>query len=73
MGVGDQECAMVMVPVKIRSKNGMKVVTTNAFLDPGSNVSFCNEDLCRELRVSGSNITLELKPRESSKIWKREG
>ena len=57
-GAGDQECAMVMVPVKIRSKNGMKVVTTYAFLDPGSSVSFCSEDLCR---VSGSNISLELK------------
>ena len=39
----------------------MKVVTTYAFLDPGSNVSFCSEDLCRELGVSGSNISLELK------------
>ena len=33
-GAGDQECAMVMVPVKIRSKNDMNVFSTCAFLDP---------------------------------------
>ena len=44
-----------IVPVKVRSRRGNKTVITLAFLDNGSNTTFCTERLKNELNVSGTN------------------
>ncbi|KAJ7988314.1 hypothetical protein DPEC_G00322290 [Dallia pectoralis] len=52
-GVGEAECALSIVPVKIKSKKSDKYVTTYAFLDPGSTATFCTEELQRKLNIKG--------------------
>ena len=42
-GATDIDCTMAVIPVTIRAKNGIKSLRTYAFMDPGSNVSFCSE------------------------------
>ena len=55
------QCTMTIVPVKVRLRDGIKVVQTYAFMDPGSTVTFCSESLARQLGASGpcKSITLD--------------
>ena len=46
---------MSIVPVKVNKK-----VLIYAFLDSGSNTSFCTEDLLRKLNAKGERVTLSL-------------
>ncbi len=57
--VASGRCTMPIIPVKVLS--GSKVVTCNAFLDPGSNVSFIAESLAEKLHVTGKKTTIILK------------
>lgn len=59
-GAGDQTCAMAVIPVRIKLKDKSHSVVTYAFFDSGSSVSFCTENLMRQLGASGKrcNITL---------------
>lgn len=59
-GAGDQTCAMAIIPVRIKLKDKSHSVVTYAFFDSGSSVSFCTENLMRQLGASGKrcNITL---------------
>ena len=57
--VASGRCTMPIIPVKVLS--GSKVVTCNAFLDPGSNVSFITESLAEKLNVTGKKTTISLK------------
>ena len=49
-----------IVPVKIKVKGSSKKVLTYAFLDSGSNASFCTEDLLRKLGTEGKKMSLSL-------------
>jgi hypothetical protein len=60
MGAGEGTCTMAIIPVQVRSKNGMGMVSTYAFMDPGSNTSFCTEDIACRLGVSGKKMTVNL-------------
>ena len=44
---------MSVIAVKVCHRNSSKVVLTYAFLDQGSSVSFCTNDLMEQLGVSG--------------------
>ena len=44
---------MVVIPVKVRVKGSDKSVVTYAFLDNGSNSSFCTDSLMKQLGVKG--------------------
>ncbi|XP_077982843.1 uncharacterized protein LOC144437710 [Glandiceps talaboti] len=60
MGAGDSgECTMAIVPVVVRARNNI-AVETYAFLDTGSNVSFCTEGLAKQLGVTGRKMTVKL-------------
>ncbi|XP_014677761.1 PREDICTED: uncharacterized protein LOC106817594 [Priapulus caudatus] len=60
MGAGDAgECTMAIVPVLVRTQNNT-TVETYAFLDTGSNVSFCTDKLARQLGVTGQKRTIIL-------------
>lgn len=48
-----------IIPVKVFA--GSQMVTCNAFLDPGSNVSFITESLAEKLKVTGNKTTINLK------------
>lgn len=49
-----------VVPVKVRAKGSDTTVHTYAFLDGGSNTSFCSEQLMKRLGVKGVNTTISL-------------
>ena len=51
---------MSIVPVKVNVKRQDKKVLTYAFLDSGSNTSFCAEDLLKKLNAKGERATLSL-------------
>ena len=59
---------VMVVPVKVRAKGSNNTVHTCAFLDGGSNTSFCSEQLIKRLGDKGINTTLSLTTmeRESS-------
>ncbi|XP_070549745.1 uncharacterized protein [Ptychodera flava] len=52
-------CTMPIVPVKVIL--GSKTERCNAFLDPGSNVSFCTEGLAQKLQAAGNRMTLTMR------------
>ena len=60
MGAGTGLCTMAIIPVRVRSPTTNTTVQTYAFLDPGSNVTFCTEDLAHQLGVTGKATTMEL-------------
>lgn len=39
-GAGNLECALALVPLKVRMRNSNRTVLTYAFLDPGSSATF---------------------------------
>ncbi len=60
-GAGAKDCALAIVPVKVKLKKGSKAVQTYAFLDPGSSATFCTEQLMRELNAPGRKLDILLK------------
>ena len=52
---------MAIVPVLIKAKEGQSVVETYAFLDSGSNTSFCTESLLEKLNAKGKQTKLTLR------------
>ena len=52
--------ALAIVPVRVKAKGGSAFVETYAFLDSGSNTSFCTETLLKQLNASGSPTNLSL-------------
>ena len=55
-----------IVPVKVKVKGSSKKVLTYAFLDSGSNTSFCTEDLLRKLGAEGKKTSLSLTTMQTS-------
>ena len=60
-GAGDSaKQALPIVPVRLKSKNSDKFVTTYAFLDSGSNATFCSENIVHSLNIEGKKSRLNL-------------
>ena len=57
---GAVEGAMVIVPVRVQLRSKPASVTTYAFLDSGSSVSFCTESLAKKLGRDGKAIKLTI-------------
>ncbi|XP_071944668.1 uncharacterized protein [Antedon mediterranea] len=56
----DGDCTMAIVPVRVRMRNSIKEVVTYAFLDPGSNVSFCSSALMKEVCGTGHKMKITI-------------
>ena len=56
---------LALLPVKVKAPGLDKIVETYAFLDHGSNTSFCSEGLIEELGINGRATTLSLTTMES--------
>ena len=56
---------LALLPVKVKVPGLDKIVETYAFLDHGSNTSFCSEGLIEELGINGRATTLSLTTMES--------
>ena len=52
--------ALAIVPVRVKAKGVSDVVETYAFLDNGSNTSFCTEGLSKKLNHQGTKTKLSL-------------
>ncbi|XP_028404804.1 uncharacterized protein LOC114527371 [Dendronephthya gigantea] len=59
-GAGVSQIGLAIVPVKVKSKNSNRTALTYAFLDPGSNTTFCTRELMEELGIEGENTVLSL-------------
>ena len=67
---GDSQCAstgagvptigLPIVPVKVRTRSADPPILTYAFLDSGSNTTFCSHQLMERLAVAGEQTTLSL-------------
>jgi len=51
---------MAILPVRIRKKGCNNSITTYAFIDSGSNVSFCAENLMHQLGATGKRVKLSI-------------
>ena len=59
-GAGSPVVAGAIILVKIRSKESKQTIITYAFLDNGSDLSFCSEKLAKQLGIEGIKITISL-------------
>ena len=59
-GAGAPSIGLAVVPVKVKAKGKGAVIETYAFLDPGSNTSFCTDQLIERLGATGTKTTLSL-------------
>ena len=75
-GKGDSRCGendgklassagLALLPLKVKAPGLDKIVETYAFLDNGSNTSFCSEGLIEELGINGRETALSLTTMES--------
>ena len=60
---------MAVTPVKVRVKGSDKSIVTYAFLDNGSNSSFCTDSLMKQLGVKGQRISLFTLERKNSTVF----
>ena len=67
-GAGDHDCKLPIVPVQVKSKKGSKIVTTYAFLDPGSTAVFCTEALREKLNIAGKKVHILLRTMGQEKV-----
>lgn len=67
-GAGEHDCTLSILPVKVKSKKGDKILITYAFLDPGSSASFCNEGLMNRLNLTGRRRGILLRTMGQEKV-----
>ena len=60
IGAGVFVTGLPVVPVKVKCAGSSKVIETYAFLDPGSNTTFCTNELLEQLGVEGKETILSL-------------
>ena len=57
--------SLAIIPVKVKAPGNDLIIETYAFLDNGSNVSFCSEELATQLDLSGRPTSLSLTTMDS--------
>ncbi|PFX21826.1 hypothetical protein AWC38_SpisGene13688 [Stylophora pistillata] len=67
-GAGASATGLAIVPVNVRAKGNAKMVQTYAFVDPGSNTTFCNDKLIERLGTTGRKATLSLTTMDSDNV-----
>ena len=67
-GAGTSATGLAIVPVNVRAKGKEKMVQTYAFLDHGSNTTFCIDKLLELLGATGKNATLSLTTMDSDNV-----
>ena len=59
-GISRSRIGLAVVPVKVKAEGSDKVVVTHAFLDGGSNSTFCTEALLKQLGLDGTKTEFSL-------------
>lgn len=67
-GAGVDRCVLSIVPVKVKGVKGNHIITTYAFLDPGSSGTFCTEHLMQKLNVTGRKTNFLLSTMGQRKV-----
>lgn len=67
-GAGEHDCALSILPVRVKSKKSQRTIITYAFLDPGSSASFCTVDLMRKLNLTGRRTSILLRTMGQEKV-----
>ncbi|PFX28559.1 hypothetical protein AWC38_SpisGene6728 [Stylophora pistillata] len=67
-GAGATATGLAIVPVNVRAKGKENMVQTYAFLDPGSNTTFCTDKLIERLGTTGRKATLSLTTMDSDNV-----
>ena len=67
-GAGAPATGLAIVPVNVRAKGKEKIVQTYAFLDPGSNTTFCTDKLIDRLGATGRKTTLSLTTMDNDNV-----
>lgn len=70
-GAGTIMTGLSIVPVKVKSKENSQCVETYAFLDPGSNTTFCTDKLIKRLGISGEPTELSLTTMNCDNVMKK--
>ena len=65
-GAGAPSIGLAVVPVKVKAKGKEAVVETYAFFDPGSNTSFCADQLIE--RLGATRMTMSDKDAKSQSL-----
>ena len=60
IGAGVPSTGLAIVPVKVKCKDSAETILTYAFLDTGSNTSFCTNELLERLGITGKKTLLSL-------------
>ena len=60
VGAGTSGTGLPVVLVKVRAKGSNTFINTYAFLDGGSNTTFCSDQLLKDYGVRGVDTTLSL-------------
>ncbi|XP_074649001.1 uncharacterized protein LOC141904318 [Tubulanus polymorphus] len=61
-------CSLAIIPVRLSTKNGTKSVTTYAFFDPGSTITFLSDQIREQLNCSGKKSTLSVQTIDSVNV-----
>lgn len=56
-----RDCAVAIVPVRVKVAKGNKFIHTYAFFDPGSTATFCTENLMNQMNVKGCKTEILLR------------
>ena len=67
-GAGASATGLAIVPVNVRAEGREKMVQTYAFLDPGSNTTFCTDKLIERLGATGRKAMLSLTTMDSDDV-----
>lgn len=67
-GVGKEECALAIIPVRVKAQKGTKEILTYAFLDPGSSATLAAESLMAQLNVRGQRTRILLRTMGSEAV-----
>ncbi|XP_071827282.1 uncharacterized protein [Apostichopus japonicus] len=59
-GTNDGLCTMAIIPVVVKSLKNGQALQTYAFLDPGSSISFCTDQLRQQLGVGGRRARIPI-------------
>ena len=67
-GAGASASGLAIVPVNVRAKGKERMFQTYAFLDPGSNTTFCTDKLIERLGATGRKALLSLTTMDSDNV-----
>ena len=62
IGASNSATALPIVPVKVKARDSNRTILTYAFLDSGSNTTFCTHELTRILDIEREKTRLSLTP-----------